>query len=148
MRSTSRNSRRPGLQLRTQTPTWRSAALMCPSDGTETHIPSGSVEEEGSACMSTSGGAQSSVREAVCTADIELLSVSVPPFYLPREFPQIFITVVYIHPKASANNAVNTIHKVTQKLQTMSPDALSLIVGDFNQLKINEQLLSVHHMPY
>ena len=30
------------------------------------------------------------VRETVCTPDIELLSVFVRPFYLPREFPQIF----------------------------------------------------------
>ena len=37
------------------------------------------------------------VRETLCTPDIELLSVSLHPFYLPREFPQSFITLVYIH---------------------------------------------------
>lgn len=37
------------------------------------------------------------VRESICTADIELLSVSVRPFYIPREFPQLFLTVVYIY---------------------------------------------------
>lgn len=36
------------------------------------------------------------VRESLCTPDIELLYVSLRPFYLPREFPQIFFTVVYI----------------------------------------------------
>lgn len=41
------------------------------------------------------------IRESICTANIELLSVSVCPFYLPREFPQLFVTVVYIHPKAN-----------------------------------------------
>jgi len=35
------------------------------------------------------------VRASVCTKDIELLSVSMRPPYLPREFPQIFVTVVY-----------------------------------------------------
>ncbi len=38
------------------------------------------------------------VREEMCTADIELLTVSIRPFYLPREFQQLFISVVYIHP--------------------------------------------------
>lgn len=33
------------------------------------------------------------VRETLCTRDIELLSVSLRPFYLPREFTQLFITV-------------------------------------------------------
>ncbi|CAL9697275.1 unnamed protein product [Knipowitschia caucasica] len=34
------------------------------------------------------------VREQVCTPDVELLSVSFRPYYLPREFPQLFFTVV------------------------------------------------------
>ncbi len=38
------------------------------------------------------------VRESVCTPDVELFSVSLRPFYLPREFPQLFVTLVYIHP--------------------------------------------------
>lgn len=34
------------------------------------------------------------VRERLCLPDNELLSISVRPFSLQREFPQIFITVV------------------------------------------------------
>ena len=37
------------------------------------------------------------VREALCTPDIELLSISLRPFYLPREFPQLFFTLVFFH---------------------------------------------------
>lgn len=62
--------------------------------------------------------------------------VSVRPFYLPRKFPQIFVTVVYIHPKANAKNAVATIHKVTQKLKSLSPDSPCLILGDFNHCNL------------
>ncbi len=36
------------------------------------------------------------VQEQLCLPDIQLLSVSVRPFYLQREFPQVFVTVVYI----------------------------------------------------
>ncbi len=76
------------------------------------------------------------VRETVCTDDIELLSVSLRPHYLPREFPQIFLTVAYIHPKANAKNAVTTIQKVTQKLQSLSPDAPCFVLGDFNHCNL------------
>ena len=42
------------------------------------------------------------VKNSECTADIEILSVSVRPFYLPREFTNIFIhyliLVVFVGP--------------------------------------------------
>lgn len=60
------------------------------------------------------------VREKICTSDVELISVSLRPFYLPREFPQIFITTVYIHPKANAASASSTVYEVIQKLQCIS----------------------------
>lgn len=40
---------------------------------------------------------------SLCTKDLELLSLSMWPFYLPREFPQIFVTVIYVHPKVNIN---------------------------------------------
>ena len=70
------------------------------------------------------------VRVRLCTKDIELLCVSLRPPYLPREFPQIFVMVVYIHPRANADNASETILQSTQKLQAISPDAPVLILGD------------------
>lgn len=80
------------------------------------------------------------VRESICQADIELLSVSVCPFYLPREFPQLFLTVVYKHPKANAQNAAHTIKRVIQKLQSLSPDAPCLLMGDFNNCILHKSL--------
>ena len=82
------------------------------------------------------------VRESICTADIELLSISVRPFYLPREFSQIFVTVVYIHPKANPQTAADTRcrYKVTQRLQSLSPDAPCLLMGDFNNCKQSKSL--------
>lgn len=42
------------------------------------------------------------VREKLYTTDIKLLAVSLRPYYLPREFPQLFIILVYINPRADA----------------------------------------------
>jgi ribosome assembly protein 1 len=41
------------------------------------------------------------VREKICTPDLELLFISIRPFYLPREFTQFSFTLVYIHPRAN-----------------------------------------------
>lgn len=46
-----------------------------------------------------------------------------------------FITV-YIHPKANAAPASNTIFDVVQKLQSISPDAPNFILGDFNHVSV------------
>ena len=54
-------------------------------------------------------------------------------------YPQLFVTVtvivcllVYIHPEY-------TIFKVTQELQSISPDSSSFIMGDFNHFTVKER---------
>ena len=84
------------------------------------------------------------VRERLCTADVELLSVSLRPLYLPREFPQLFVTLVYIHPKANKTNACELIHQVTQRLQTISPEAPNIVLGDVNQCTLSDTLRDFH----
>ena len=65
------------------------------------------------------------VRHAVTTPDIELLSVSLRPTYPPREFGQIFVTIVYIHPEADYTKAADKIYKHVQDLEAISPYAQS-----------------------
>ncbi len=72
----------------------------------------------------------------MCTQDIELLSVSLRPFYLPQEFPQMFVTVVYIHPKANEAKVKETVEHTVSKLQNVSPDAPNFIMGDFNHCSL------------
>ncbi len=76
----------------------------------------------------------------MCIKDIELLSVSLRPQYLPWEFPQLFITVVYIHPRTNEANAAETLGSVVHKLQWISPDAPNLIMGDFNKCSMKQCL--------
>lgn len=58
------------------------------------------------------------VREAIYTPDIELLSISLHPFYLPREFPQLFFT-----PQANTSAATELIVDLTHKLGSICSDA-------------------------
>lgn len=58
--------------------------------------------------------------------------MSLHPFYLPREFPQIFVTVVYIHPKVNDNTASEAMAESVQRRQGIAPDAPIFIMGDFS----------------
>jgi hypothetical protein len=80
------------------------------------------------------------VREQLCTPDIELLCVSLRPFYLPREFLQLFFTVVYIHPQANIAKASETIFHLSQKLESLSPDAPKFFLGYFNNCSLRKNL--------
>lgn len=81
-------------------------------------------------------------RERVSDKNIELLAVSCRPYYLPREFSNIIVLVVYIPPSANAKHATDTICKVAHDLQCRSPDALTIINGDFNHCTLSSSLPS------
>lgn len=40
------------------------------------------------------------VKQQICNPDIELLVVSLRPYYLPRQFSHVFAVTVYIPPNA------------------------------------------------
>lgn len=80
------------------------------------------------------------VRERLCTKDVELLSLSMHPMYLPREFPQIFVTVVYVHPKANEKSALELISQSVHKLRSLSPDTPILFIGDLNHYSLDKIL--------
>ena len=84
------------------------------------------------------------MREQLCTPDIELLTVSLRPLYLPRECPQLFVTVVYIQPRANVDRAAQHICDVTQKLDALSADAPKFLLGDFTQCKLENCLQTYH----
>ena len=78
-----------------------------------------------------------SIYEQCCQTDIEYLTLSLRPYYLPREFPKIFVTTVYIPPSANVKIAEKTLHDAVIKMQNSSPDAVNIITGDFNNCKFN-----------
>ena len=73
-----------------------------------------------------------SQRSRVCDENIDLLAVSCRPYYLPREFSNVIVILVYIPPSANAKLATDMIARVARELQSHTPDALVMISGDFN----------------
>lgn len=80
------------------------------------------------------------IKDKVYSPDVELLCLSLRPFYLPRDYGNIFICVVCIPPSGNAARAASCIADcVHQQLQN-KPDAPIFILGDFNHCKLNSAL--------
>lgn len=78
------------------------------------------------------------VGERICTRDIELLTVGLRPYYLPREFSHVVAVVVYIPPSAVVARACDIIHSTVAELQTKHPRAFIEINRDFNHVSISK----------
>jgi len=70
--------------------------------------------------------------------DIELFAVFLRPFYLYREFPQLFFHLVYIHPEGNASAATEHVKDKLDELKLISSDAPKVIVGDFNHGSVDK----------
>ncbi|KAI3373391.1 hypothetical protein L3Q82_021937 [Scortum barcoo] len=84
------------------------------------------------------------VKEQRYTRDIELLAVSIWPYYLPREFSHVITITTYIRPSANADAACELLHSVVAQLQTEHPQAFVLITGDFNHASLSATLPNFH----
>ena len=80
------------------------------------------------------------VKDSCCTPDLELLAVSFRPKYLPREFSQLSLLLVYIPPSGNVTRASETIAACVHKIECASPDSPVLILGDFNACRLNKIL--------
>ena len=76
------------------------------------------------------------VRKHLNTCDVDLLSLSLRPSYLPREFGQVFVTCVYIPPWACQARAAQQVADTVRELQLLSADAPNFVVGDFNNTEL------------
>ncbi|KAK3542705.1 hypothetical protein QTP70_000114 [Hemibagrus guttatus] len=75
-----------------------------------------------------------------CCRDIKLLAASLSPYYLPQEFGQAIVLILYIPPRADAEVVCDVIHSTVARLQTQHLEALLLISGDFNHVTLDTTL--------
>lgn len=80
------------------------------------------------------------IKEKLCTPNIEFMIVGLRPFYLPREFSQLFVMVVYIHPGADVREASQVVANRINRLEAISPDSPKFVIGDFNQCTLENVL--------
>lgn len=66
--------------------------------------------------------------------------MSLRPFYLPRDYGNIFICAVYIPPSGNASKAASRIADCVYQQLKNKPDALLFTLGDFNHCKLEYAL--------
>ncbi|XP_077985307.1 uncharacterized protein LOC144439947 [Glandiceps talaboti] len=79
------------------------------------------------------------IRETVSTKDLEILTVSFRPYYLPREFGQVTVILVYV-PGPDNTAAAERIAQSYNAAVNRSVDQPVFILGDFNMCDISSQL--------
>src|SRR4029434_5102614 len=89
-------------------------------------------------------GSDVAALSAHCSPDLELLSLKVRPFYLLREFSFVIITPVYIPPQADKTCALEELYRVINGLEDAHPEAVSIVVGDFNRANMRKVLPKYH----
>ncbi len=80
----------------------------------------------------------------ICTPDVEMLTLSLRPFHLAREFPTVVISRLYVPPSADANTAAETVACIISDMQGKYPSTLVFITGDFNSCRLDKVLPSFH----
>ena len=80
------------------------------------------------------------IKDTVCSPDLELLCLSLRPFYLPREYGNIFICAVYVPPSGNASRAASRIADCVHRQLQGKPDAPLFTLGDLNHCKLEYAL--------
>ena len=83
-------------------------------------------------------------KQSYTDKNIELLTVSARPYYLPREFTHVLITTVYMPTDSNYTEATDSLLHYTNELETDFPDTLRIICGDFNKCKAQKAMKGYH----
>ena len=87
---------------------------------------------------------QITIRETECDPDIELLCLSLRPFYLPREFGNVIICAAYVPPSGNAATAASRLADCVHNQLQRTPGAPVFILGDFNHCRLEQSLPGFH----
>lgn len=90
------------------------------------------------------GPLRTTVIDTCSSADVELLTLTFRPKYLPREFVQLKLVLVYTPPSSNLMRASQTVASCVHKLEFVSPDSSVLVLGDFNDCRLNKTLPTYH----
>lgn len=84
------------------------------------------------------------IHSVICTPDVEILTLSLRPFYLPREFPTVVFACVYCPPDANIQAAVELIAENANSMLSKYPRAPVFYMGDYNNCSLDSVLPSFH----
>ncbi len=78
------------------------------------------------------------MKDTVCTLDLESICLNLRPFYLHKDFRDIFICAVYIPLSGNAFKAASRIADCVHEQVKNEPDASIFVIGDVNRCKLEQ----------
>ncbi|KAK3568450.1 hypothetical protein QTP86_007299 [Hemibagrus guttatus] len=75
-----------------------------------------------------------------CSPDLEAFIINCKPFYSPREFSSFILLGVYIPPQGNVREAQRALADEIQSVERTNPDALVIVLGDFNKGNLSHEL--------
>ncbi|GFS24505.1 endonuclease domain of the non-LTR retrotransposon LINE-1, partial [Elysia marginata] len=109
-------------------------------------------DRKGEGCKTRGGGVclyvnhrwanpnNSHIKLTACSPNLEILTVNIRPFYLPREFSNIVYNVVYIPPNANDSDVTEQLVNIVQEQEDRWPDAAAYVLGDLNHVTLRDHL--------
>ena len=85
-----------------------------------------------------------SVKNIYCDDNVEILTVCCRPYYLPREFACVYLTVAYVPPSGDHLLAADKLSDSVSSMEDRCPTAVHILVGDFNGCDVSELLPNFH----
>ncbi|KAK3562612.1 hypothetical protein QTP86_002148, partial [Hemibagrus guttatus] len=80
------------------------------------------------------------VLSQLCSPDLEAFIINCKPFYSPREFSSFILVGVYIPPQGNVHEAQRALADEIQSVERTNPDALVIVLGDFNKGNLSHEL--------
>ncbi|KAK3505641.1 hypothetical protein QTP70_021285, partial [Hemibagrus guttatus] len=80
------------------------------------------------------------VLSQLCCPDLEAFTINFKPFYSPREFSSFILVGVYIPPQGNVRKAQRALADEIQSVERTNPDALVIVLGDFNKGNLSHEL--------
>ncbi|KAG1655027.1 hypothetical protein GQR58_024747 [Nymphon striatum] len=84
------------------------------------------------------------IKSHSCSPNIEILTVSIRPYYLPREFSHIVMMTIYIPHQRVATQAAVELCQAIQHIESSAPNAFICINGDFNHCNLKKSGFKYH----
>lgn len=72
------------------------------------------------------------------------MTVSLRPYYLPREFSHVVCSTIYIPNRSVAKQGANELCSAIHDIERSNPDALVIINGDFNHASLKKSSVQYH----
>ena len=82
------------------------------------------------------------VKQVHCDENVEYLTVACRPFFLPREFNNLYLTVAYVPPSGDYKKVAETLVNCVHFMDENCPNGIKLLLGDFNDCDIKRLIPS------